>query len=119
MCAGTHFRISEIHPDRTARKGGATFNIVTGPSPGAAANKRLEVGLLVVVVVVVAIAVMIPIAPLATLADFFELAAPLLGLAAALAVLADGFLQILFRLADVMAALVITVGAGGRRHSGQ
>jgi hypothetical protein len=43
----------------------------------------------------------------------------LLGLAAALAVLADGFLQFLFRLADVTAALGITVGVGGRRHSGQ
>jgi len=41
------------------------------------------------------------------------------GLAAALAVFADGFLQFLFRLADVTAALVITVGVGGRRHSGQ
>ena len=41
------------------------------------------------------------------------------GVAAALAVLADGFLQFLFRLADVTAALVITVGVGGHRHSGQ
>jgi hypothetical protein len=36
----------------------------------------------------------------------------------ALPVLADGFLQFLFRLADVTAALVITAGVGGRRHSG-
>jgi hypothetical protein len=43
----------------------------------------------------------------------------LLGLATALAVLADGFLQFLYRLADVTAALFITVGDGGRRHSGQ
>jgi len=42
----------------------------------------------------------------------------LLGLAAALALLADGFLQFLFRFADVTAALVITVGVGGRRRSG-
>jgi hypothetical protein len=41
------------------------------------------------------------------------------GLAAALAALADGFLQFLFRLADVTAALLITVGVGGRRHSDQ
>ena len=43
----------------------------------------------------------------------------LLGLATALAVLADGSLQFLFRLADVTAALVITAGVGRRRHSGQ
>ena len=43
----------------------------------------------------------------------------LLSLATALAALADGFLQFLFRLADVTAALLITVGVGGRRHSGQ
>jgi uncharacterized Tic20 family protein len=67
----------------------------------------------------VVIVVMLVIAPVATLADFIELAAALLGLAAVLAMLADSFLQILFRLADVALALVITVGAGGRRHSGQ
>jgi hypothetical protein len=70
-------------------------------------------------VVVIAIAVMLAITPVATLADFVELAAALLDFAAALAVLADGFLQFLFRLTDVTAALVITVGTGGRCHSGQ
>ncbi len=70
-------------------------------------------------VVAIVIALMLVIAPVATLADFFELAAALLGLVAALAVFADGLLQIFFRLSDIMAAPVITVGAGGRRHSAQ
>jgi hypothetical protein len=85
-----------------------------GTVPSAVQTKRLEVGRAVVV-----IAVMLVIARVATFADFFELAAALLGLAAALAVLVDGFLQILFRLADVTAALIITVSAGRRCHSGQ
>ena len=69
-------------------------------------TKRLEVGRALVVVV---IAVMRVIAPVETLANFFELVAALLGQAAALAVLADGFLQILFRRAAVTAAPVIRV----------
>jgi hypothetical protein len=43
----------------------------------------------------------------------------LAGLAAALSALVDGFLQLLFRLADVTAALLITIGVGGRRPSSQ
>ena len=43
----------------------------------------------------------------------------LAGLAAALSALVDGFLQFLFRLADVTAALLITIGVGGRPHSSQ
>jgi hypothetical protein len=46
----------------------------------------------IVVVIVVMLVVMLVIGPVATLADFFELMAALLGLAAALAVLADGFI---------------------------
>jgi hypothetical protein len=73
----------------------------------------------VLIVIVVVIAVMVVIARVATLACFIELVAALLGLAAVLTMPADGLIQILFRLADVALALVITVGAGGRRHSGQ
>jgi hypothetical protein len=78
--------------------------------------KRVEVGLAVVVIV---IAVTPLITHVATRADFFELVAALLGLTAVLAVLSDLFLQLLFCLADVTAALVITVGTGGRRYPGQ
>jgi hypothetical protein len=77
-------------------------------------TKELDAGLVVVV-----IAVVLVIAPMTALADFFELPTALLRLLAALAVLADGLLQILFRFADVITTLVITVGARGRRNSSQ
>jgi hypothetical protein len=69
------------------------------------------------IAVVIAVVVMVP--HVAALANFFELTTALLRLLAALAVLADVLLQVLFGLADVIAALVIAVGAGGRRHSSQ
>jgi len=72
-----------------------------------------------VIVIVVVIVVVPLLRRLAALANFFELPTPLLGLLAVLAVLADGLFQALFGLADVIAALVIAVGAGGRRHSSQ
>jgi hypothetical protein len=68
--------------------------------------------------VIVVIVVMVAIAHVATLPDFFQFVAALLGLAASLAVPVDGFLQILFRPPDVVAAPIIPVGARGRRHSG-
>ena len=48
-------------------------------------------------------------------ANFFQLTAALLRLPAVLTMLADGFVQICFGLADVIA----TVGAGGCCRSGQ
>jgi hypothetical protein len=81
----------------------------------------LEVGLAVVVLVIM-ITIVVVIAPVAALANFFQMAAALLSLGAALAVLADGSFHILLCLVDIAAALVITVipvGAGGRRHCGQ
>jgi hypothetical protein len=68
--------------------------------------------------VIVVIVIMVAIAHVAPFADFFQFVAALLGLAAALAVPADGFLQILFRPPDVVAASVIPVGTRRRRHSG-
>jgi hypothetical protein len=68
--------------------------------------------------VIVVIAIVVMIAHVATLPDFFQFVAPLLGLAASLAVPVDGFLQILFRPPDIAAAPVIPVGARRRRHSG-
>lgn len=67
---------------------------------------------------IVVIVIMVPIAHVAALADFFQFMAAPLGLAAALTVPVDSFLQILFRPPDVVAAPVIPVGARGRRHSG-
>jgi hypothetical protein len=86
-----------------ARLGGLCETVLTrvaGPT-------RLEIGLAVV-------AIAVP----AAVADLFELAAALLSLATALAVFVDGFLQIVFRLLDVTATLVIALGTGGYRHSG-
>ncbi len=66
-----------------------------------------------------AIVVVIAIVHAAALAHFFQLASALLRLLAVFAMLAHGLFQVLFGLADVMTALVITVGAGGRCQSGQ
>ena len=85
---------------------------------GAVVDKGAS-GFGLVVVVVIVIAVVLVITPVATLPDFFQLMAALLRLLAVLAMLADGFLQILFCLVDVTVALVITVGTGGRGYSGQ
>jgi len=72
-----------------------------------------------VAIVIRLIAVVVMVRHVAALANFFELPTALLRLLAVLAVLADGLLQVLFGLADVIAALVIAVGAGGRRRSSQ
>jgi len=68
---------------------------------------------------VVVISVVITIMHMAPLARFFKLMAALLRLLAVFAVLAHGLFQVLFGLADVITALVIAVGMGGRCQSGQ
>jgi len=50
--------------------------------------------------------------PMAAPPNFFELTSALLRLPAMFAVLTDGFLQVLFRFADVIPA----IRAGGRSH---
>jgi len=57
--------------------------------------------------------VVVVINPVATRANIVEFMAALLSLAAVFAVLSDGFIQILFGFLDVVAALVIPVGARG------
>ena len=69
--------------------------------------------------VAVVIVVVVAIVHAAALANFLELPAALLRLATVLAMFADFFLQILFRLVDITLTLVVAVGAGGHGGSRQ
>lgn len=71
------------------------------------------------IVVVVVIAIVVVLFPMAAPPNLFELTAALLRLLAAFAVFADGLVQVLFRFADVIAALVVAVGVGGHGRSSQ